>query len=164
MVMAGRPAAKSLLTDLTDKPQIQVTPITVDDFTEKDSLAYFGAVSEVANTKGDFAIERRIADLTTHVRQMAHRYSGGRPILLALFIDYLSVTPNQLPEILWAADAVITEQDKAKLVEARAALEGQIVARLCMTPTRLGETIVALGRLPKGADKEILAQLLDVSE
>jgi tetratricopeptide (TPR) repeat protein len=163
LVIAGRPAAETLLADLADKPRVQVTSITVGDFTEEASLAYFSAVSEVARLNSDFAIEKRVANLPTHIRQMAHRYAGGRPILLALFVDYLSVTPGQLPDILRSTDAVITEQDKAKLSEARAALENQIVARLRMTPG-LGETIVALGRLPKGADKEILAQLLGVSE
>ncbi len=162
VVMAGRPAAETLLDDLAGNPQVQLTGIPVGDFTEDESLAYFEAVSAVARANGDSAIEKRVTNLPTHVRQMAHRYSGGRPILLALFIDYLSVTPGQLPEILRTTDPVTTEQDQAKLSEARLALENQIVARLSTTP--LGETIIALGRLPKGADKELLAQMLNVSE
>jgi tetratricopeptide (TPR) repeat protein len=162
VVMAGRPAAETLLDDLAGNSAVQVTNIPVADFTEEESLAYFEAVSKVAAANGDAPIERRVANLPTHVRQMAHRYSGGRPILLALFIDYLSVTPVLLPEILRAPDSAKTEQDQVKLTEARFALENQIVGRL--STTTLGETIIALGRLPKGADREILAQMLNITE
>ena len=82
---------------------------------------------------------------------------------MALFIDYLSVTPGQLPDILRATGGPATEADKTKLAEARETLESQIVSRLRAIPV-LGETIVALGRLPKGADREILAALLDITE
>jgi tetratricopeptide (TPR) repeat protein len=157
LLIAGRPQIELLRQGLAQALVRPVAYLPVDVFEETESLAYFEAVTQRLRDEAPEVAER-IAALTPQNRRLMHLYSGGRPILLALLVDLLSTGGlGQIPEVLRSPSR--TPLTDAGLEEVRNLLEQQLVARLQLLP-RVGGTVIALGRLPKGADAELLVGLL----
>lgn len=139
LILAGREAACPLAEELRAQ-DFTVQDFTIEKFSEEDSLEYFAAAARAARTAKAFATAEKIESLDRSMRQQAHRQAQGKPIRLALLVALYSVgAPPPLD-----------------------AFEQTLVANLMQTPI-LGETVQALGRLPRGATKTLLAQILEIS-
>jgi hypothetical protein len=163
LLIAGRAEAGPLYIGLPDTLAGGVISIRPAPFTEAESLAYFEAVAKATRAEDNEEISTRVHGLTGDMRRLAHLYAGGRPILLALLVDALSVGGiERLPRVLQLSARAAADMSEDQLNEVQASLEEQLIARL-REVSRLGDTILALGRVPKGADKELLARLLGIS-
>lgn len=143
LLIAGRPAVEGLL--VAERHQ----RIDLPFLEEEGSLAYFEAVERACDDK-DPELAKRVKQLSVENRLIAHRLANGRPILLALLIDFLSVGDKggELKKVLENPDP----QEN---------LEELLITRLISQPS-IGDTIQALGRAPKGVDQALLARLLDI--
>ena len=162
LLVAGRPQTENLNLALRESLGHDWTKVEVGPFTEQESLDYFDKVAQTASQEGDEVVARRVAKLENHTRRLAHLYAGGRPILLALLVDYLSIAgTDQLPPVLRTSIEEAGKHTKAELEEIQHRLEAQLIARIKETP-RLGDTVVALGRAPKGVSDVILSRILEI--
>ena len=134
LIVAGRPEISPLFTRLPSP--VTQTEISLGLFTKKDTLDYFDAVAELFRIHQQPEQAKMIDELSEKVRIKAFYESGGLPILLSLSIDMM------------AKEGILPSADPKEIIAALK--EGG----------RLGETVVALGRLPKGANPELLAEFL----
>lgn len=144
LVIAGRPEAEGLAR------KADIKPIELPFLDESASLAYFKSIEAQAAKESD--LYKRVQGLSDENRKKAHELAQGRPIILALIIDFLSVgdTGGEWRKVLEAQD---TEE----------ALEKTLMIYLTNLPS-LGDTIRALGRAPKGAESKLLAFMLEIDE
>lgn len=153
--VAGREETRPAIEKLAiDHPGL-VEEIEVGLFSLDESLKYFEAVAKLSSDNGDIHFSERLKNLPQDFKQGAHTYSQGRPIILSLLVDYLSFPGrNEIPEML-RKSTVVTNEEDYQLFE-----EG-LFDRL--RQGEFGETLIALGRVPKGADEELLSSLLNIS-
>lgn len=163
LLIAGRPEAAPLRRRLEQTLPGQVLDLELGAFTFEESDAYFASVAAAAEDRGEENVARRVRGLTHETRQLAHLAAGGRPIMLALLVDNLTVSGPNIPPALRAAYADVAKWTEPQLAQLREALEEQLIGRMTEAP-EIGDTILALGRLPKGANGTLLAQLLEISE
>ncbi len=156
LFVAGRDECRPALEKVKNAG-IAVEEIPIGPFTQEESLEFFEKIASLAQQVGDTRVAERLRAFPVHLREGAHAWSGGRPILLSLLIDYLS-SPGEtdIPLILHEPPPphITTAEDTRRYEEAlfNRLLEGEV-----------GETLIALGRAPKGVDEELLAALLKVS-
>ena len=163
LLLAGRPGASPLLPHLKQALGDRVEEIEVGPFSFEESQGYFEAVAQAAVIE-EPAVATRLRSLTPDMRHLIHIYAGGKPILLALLADILiSAEPGRLPGLLLTPLAEAKEKTPAELDAIRELMEKELITRLRETPS-IGDTILALGRLPKGADSNLLSSILGVNE
>lgn len=157
LLVAGRDRARLLQEALgrsSQAEQIAVTTIQVDPFTIEDSLSYFDAVAEAAQRTSEQHIAEQLTAMPPEHRALAHDRSGGRPITLSLVVDLITIGEfGAVQELLPARTGA---EPTAPPVEP---LEDRIVQHLVQTP-RLGDLLVAVGRLPKGANPDLVSLVL----
>ncbi len=154
--VAGREEAKPALERMKAQTSVSIEEIEVGSFNLDESLKYFEEVAKLLEENKIYQLAERLRKLPLDFKKGAHAYSDGRPILLSLLVDYLSFPgESDVPVILHQTPpSHITVEDKRRYEEA-------LFNRL--QQGELGETLIALGRVPKGADEELLAALLSVS-
>ncbi|MDN5271831.1 tetratricopeptide repeat protein [Chloroflexus sp. MS-CIW-1] len=151
VLVAGRNQIRHLFPDLENHPAIRLTRIEVEPFTPKETNEYLDAVARAAEQAGEQAVADTLRDLKPQDRERVYRYSGGAPIMLALLADYISISGfGQIPDIL------DVDTDPARAQEE---LEQQIVNRM-MSTKGIKDVLLALGRAPKGVDRQLLKTLL----
>lgn len=161
IVIAGRNPAKYLIQTLTKVQNIHVHEIEVGAFTEKESLAYFEAVLATCNKAREVNVARKIERLSENHRLIAHILSGGRPIMLALLVDFLTqASIFDLPSGMQKPIHEIRALTGDELAAAQNAFEGQLISYLVQNK-RYGDALRAIGRAPKGIDARLLANLLE---
>jgi tetratricopeptide (TPR) repeat protein len=163
LLIAGRPEAAPLRRWLEQALPGHVLDLELGAFTFEESDAYFASVAAAAEDRGEENVARRVRGLTAETRRLAHLAAGGRPIMLALLVDNLTVVGPSIPPALRGAYTDVAQWTETQLAALRDALEEQLIGRMTGAP-EIGDTILALGRLPKGANDTLLAQLLDISE
>ncbi|MBI5295362.1 MAG: ATP-binding protein [Chloroflexi bacterium] len=156
--MAGRDEAMPAIAQLKRVGAALVEEIDeVKPFSLHESQQYFEAVERLFDENKEYQLAERLKNLPPAFKQGAYFYSRqGRPILLSLFVDYLSFpgedeVENMLRE---KSDNNWDDEDYWRYEEA-------LIRRF--QETEKGKTLIALGRLPKGADEELLAAVLDIS-
>jgi len=162
--VAGRDEAKPAIAELKKKNAGLVEEIEeVKSFSLEESLQYFDAAAKAFEKKKDYQLSERLRNLPLEFKQGAHSYSRqGLPLLLALFVDYLSFPgEGEVEKMLREkSDNNWTEKDCWEYEEA-------LIRRFKGTEespaSEKGETLIALGRVPKGADDELLAALLNIT-
>lgn len=154
--VAGREEAKPAIGRMKTQKSVSVEEIEVVSFSLDESLRYFDEVAKLLGEKKEYQLAERLKNLPLDYKKGAHAYSNGRPILLSLLVDYLSFPgESDVPVILHQTPpSHITTEDKRRYEEA-------LFTRL--QEGELGETLIALGRVPKGADEELLTALLEIS-
>jgi len=155
--VAGRDEARPAIESMKAQKAVKVEEVEVGSFSLEESLGYFDRVAQLLlEEKKEYQLAERLKNLPLDFKKGAHAYSEGRPIMLSLLVDYLSFPgESDVPLILHRAPpSHITTEDKRRYEEA-------LFNRL--QQGELGETLIALGRVPKGADEELLAVLLNVS-
>jgi hypothetical protein len=156
LLIAGRSNAKPLLQSLQKQYAKSVNVIQVGNFTLEESLEYFDAVQALAKNKGKNKVAERLSKLPLDVKKLAHEYAQGKPILLSLLADFLSVAgPGQLPASLKKTQPLSLSEEE------RHTFEKELINRLF--ESHYGDTLRALGRTPKGMDQRLLASILDIT-
>lgn len=162
--VAGRDEAMPAIAELKKKGENLVKGIEeVKSFSLEESLEYFDAVAKLFEEKKDYHLAERLKNLPPEFKQRAHSYSrDGRPILLSLFVDYLSFPgEGEVEKMLREkSDNIWAEREYKEYEEA---LIRRFKGPEKNQATEKGETLIALGRVPKGADDELLAALLNLT-
>jgi len=153
IIMAGRPASKSLQLQLAALDGLKVVPLELGALTEEESLVYFEHAARFYRAQGTLREAQVIEWLDEGMRRLAHRLAEGRPILLALLVDYLATT-GRIP------DTLRTPPETVEPPKIRADLERELITRL--TTIKDGDVIKFLGYLPKGCDAELLAKVMQI--
>lgn len=146
VILAGRLQVAQLTEDLPLLQGVNCLPIRLPPFTSDEALAYFEAVAEDAERQGSLHVAERICSLPEDWRRAIAEKTSGRPILLALTIDYL-VTAPALPH------------DLPLLDEAALVKELMRVNQETRRPT--GAALRALAWARKGMDAELLARVAE---
>lgn len=155
--IAGREEAKPAIEKMTARKSVMVEEVEVGSFGLDESLQYFDEVTKLLEKEKELQLAKRLKNFPLDYKKRAHDYSQGRPILLSLLVDYLSF-PDE-----GSVEAMLREVPPEELSEEdRQRYEEAILNRL--REGELGETLVALGRVPKGADEEMLAVLLNIPQ
>ena len=152
--VAGREGARPAIEKIkTDHPAL-VEEIEVGPFGLEESLEYFDKVAQLAKENGDYHLAERLQNLPQDFKRGAHTYSQGRPILLSMMVDHLSFPgESELPDMLRQALPQKVKQEDYR------GFEEVLFQRL--REGELGETLIALGRVPKGANEELLSKLIN---
>ncbi|WP_298814345.1 tetratricopeptide repeat protein, partial [uncultured Chloroflexus sp.] len=134
---------------------LALTAIELPPFSEEETRNYLQAVAAVARDAGERSIADTLSELSLEQSRKIHRFSGGLPILLALLADYISIAGfRRLPQVF---------QNEMDPDQARPLLEQQLIERLIET-SQIRDTLLMLGRAPKGLNAELLANLLEISQ
>ncbi len=150
---AGRESAFPAFEQVKSSHPLLVEEIKVGSFSQEESLKYFDDVAQLVREKGDHHLAERLENMPKDFKKGAHVYSQGRPILLSLLVDYLSFpSASNLPEMLRQAPPEKTSEEDIQRYETA------LFDRL--REGELGETLIALGRVPKGCDDDLLSRLL----
>ncbi len=161
VLIAGRPRPPQLRADLRRVLGDKLVETSLDELGEADALAYFRAVAATAREHGETDVTKRVELIPEETRRVIWLYTGGRPIMLALLIDYYLVT-EQLLEIVQ-----VPPQEAARLMqerpqEIREQLEANLVRALLEIGRPADETIRSLAWARKGMDAELLARVTDL--
>ena len=152
--VAGREEARPAIEQMKAQTAVHVEEIGVGPFSLEESLEYFDKVARLLEEKKEFQLAERLKNLPPYFKKSAHAYSQGRPILLSLLVDYLSFPgESKVPDLFQTPHAQVQTEDHLRFEEV-------LFERL--RQGELGETLIALGRVPKGEDEELLAALLNI--
>ncbi|MBN1954660.1 MAG: tetratricopeptide repeat protein [Anaerolineae bacterium] len=160
VLLCGRPRER-LENELPEAAKRHGLPYTyrkLDVFSEAETLEYFAAVRETAVADQNEQAVKWLDNVSEDARRTIHLLTGGRPILVALFIDYYLVSGHLLPE-LQAPLSKLQAKNPAELAKIRKEVERQIVGQF-RNLTRPADALVeALAWAPKGADAALLARI-----
>ncbi|RJP55467.1 MAG: ATP-binding protein [Anaerolineaceae bacterium] len=151
--VAGRDEASLAIEKMKLLRNINVDEIKIGPFNLEESLEYFDNVVRLAKEKNDYHLADRLENMPYEFKVGAHTYSLGRPILLSLLVDYLGFPgEGDIPNIIrYELPKQVTEEDYYRF-------ENELFERL--RQGEFGETLIALGRAPKGVNEEILSSLI----
>ncbi|MBI3164236.1 MAG: ATP-binding protein [Chloroflexi bacterium] len=161
ILLAGREQSKELLKNIKHiVPPEAIELVEIKRFTEKESLEYFEEVRKTAVDLRAVDIVKKLDELDETIKKAAHFCSNGVPIMLAVMTENLSGKEG-IPSVLFSKLEDLKKKSPKEMHGIREKFEKQLVDALM--PTQIGETIVALGRAPKGVDEKLLSLLLGVS-
>lgn len=163
VLIAGRPESPALVEELRQKLGNRLREITIGPLDEADTMVYFDAVAKAA----DSAQKPRVAELTRSLdkdtRQVIYLYTQGRPILLSLMIDYLTVADRLLPAVRASLDEVKGFTDEG-LRQTRLDMEADIVRAILEANRPADQAILALAWARRGLNAMLLARMIDIDE
>ncbi|MEM3554744.1 MAG: tetratricopeptide repeat protein, partial [Candidatus Micrarchaeaceae archaeon] len=174
VLLAGRPAPL-LEKDLERLPGLvkrELRPFNADE-----TAAYFDAVKETARRQAEECrkegreedaawLERfaaRVEGIPAGVREVAWYYTEGKPIRLALLVDYLSNSEQLHPRVMEPLDAV-KRRSKEEMEVARKEVEGDLVRFWQESPREADVAVEALAWARRGLDADLLACIAGVGK
>jgi len=161
LLVAGRPGSEKLQTYMTHE-DIAFIVEDIPPFSLEESLAYFETVLKMDLAGGAGQAIGRLTAFDEEMRRTAAICAGGLPITLALLLDFLSVaSASEIPEDIKLSPAEAAKRMEVDSDGVQRRLHEAFIRRL-LSAHRIGDTILALGRLPKGADAELLAKVMGV--
>ena len=162
LLVAGR-RESSDLQKYVEQQNVALIMEEIPPFSEEESLQYFEAVLKMDLGGEAGQAIARLAAFDEETRRTAAICAGGLPITLALLIDFLSVaSAGEIPDDLKLSPAEATLRMQTEPGEVQRRLQEAFIRRI-LGAHRIGDTILALGRLPKGADAELLARVMDIA-
>jgi tetratricopeptide (TPR) repeat protein len=163
ILISGRPRPERLREDLRAALGKCLLELEMPGFeTKEEAIAYFDAVAKAVRQEGKDEIADRIAAVPSDTREVIWHYTGGRPILLSLVIDYLVVADELLPLV---KDSIEEARGKSEteLQEIQKKIEAELVRIFQNTGRPADEAIRTLAWARKGVDAEMLACVADMS-
>ncbi|GAB4560281.1 MAG: hypothetical protein Kow0047_06800 [Anaerolineae bacterium] len=166
ILIAGRPAPETppqLLNDLREAvgdarwKKIDLGPFTLDD-----AKAYWEAIAQQLQ-KRDLRLAERIQRVPESAREVAWHYTGGRPIMLALMLDYL-IRADRLPDEVKVSPEEARQKTDKEPERIRAKLETELIASYQERGGELDDVVRALGWARRGMNRELLAQMLSIEQ
>lgn len=165
VLIAGRPYPEQLRIDLRKALPQNLEEIEVGPLAEDDTLDYFNMVARAAQESKnaqEIEIAEQITALPEDTRRVIHRYTGGRPIMLSLVLDYLVIARRLMPQM---GDSL--EEARAKtpeeLAEIGKMLEAEIARALQETGRPADEAIRLLGWTRRGLSAEMMAFVQNIA-
>jgi tetratricopeptide (TPR) repeat protein len=167
VIITGRAEPPEVVTKLQERLTgllgKRLVKYSLDKFTLSDALEYFGAVARAAESKGDVDSVERVRAIPRETREVIWHYADGRPILLALMIDYLISSKELLPQVKDSAETAYAHQS-GELETIRRVLEEDLVRFWQETHRLTSLAIITLGWTRKGTDAELLARAADLRD
>lgn len=165
ILICGRPRERMVreLDAAAQSHSLRYQHIQLSNFSPQDSLDYFSAVRKTADRDRNEQAGKRLSTLSEDARKTIHLLTGGRPILLALFIDYYLVTGLLLSELQIPWEELV-QKSTQELKEVQEKVEEEIVRQFQELDRPANGIIQALAWVPKGADAELLARLAGLDE
>jgi tetratricopeptide (TPR) repeat protein len=166
ILVCGRPRMDAFAAEL--KAAVEACPNAVfrdspklQDFGEEETLDYIRAVEETAEQDGNLLALKRLQAISPEGRQVIHHLTGGRPITLALIIDYYLATERLLPEI-----KIPLEELQSLSEEELTSIQDRVKADIVRLFREIGrpadEVIIALAWAPMGMDAELLSRVAEM--
>ncbi len=160
VVFAGRP--KLPAPDETMDPQARLVADMQkafgDDFTEVELKPF--AFQETLDFLKYFEEQAGQKLVPEAYLKVVHRLTGGRPILLHLIVDWLTVLAPESRTILQLfdqyRDLVEIDEGDPRLEAARHEIERRILATILNDSGEIGGYLANIALMPKGIDAEIL--------
>ncbi len=166
VVFAGRPKLPApdevtdpqarLVADMKKAFDADFTEVELQPFTFEETCAFLQHFEEQAGQK-------LVPDAYLDV---VHRLTGGRPILLHLIVDWLTVLAPESQTILQLFDQYMDLSDAAeddpRLEAARQDIERRILSTILNNSGEIGGYLANIALMPKGIDAEILNVALGV--
>jgi tetratricopeptide (TPR) repeat protein len=167
VIITGRPEPEEVFAHLQERLAAAVNAgghfvnYSLDRFALPDALEYFEAAALAAQAAGDEDSAARIRAIPPETREVIWYYTDGRPILLALLIDYLISSKELLPQV---KDSLTTayQYQGDKLKGLREEIEGDLVRFWEESHRQTSLAVVALGWARKGMDADLLARVADL--
>ncbi|MDM8520657.1 tetratricopeptide repeat protein [Anaerolineales bacterium HSG6] len=166
VLLSGRPGPDSFTQALATIAQQTYKLIELPGLNETETLTYFEAVQERAEQSEDKRTAQAIAGIPKQFRQVvfeslsddseAEGHKTVRPILLALAIDHLVVSGELLPAFRNKSKTLSAPQRK----QIQHQLGSALIASLRQAERPADEIIITLGWLRRGAEAELLAQVM----
>ncbi len=161
VLIAGRPYPERLKDDLQQALGDTLQCRELGPFGLEETRKYFDAVAEQARRLGWQEQAEQIQGIPDDVREVIYYYTSGRPIMLALMIDYLLMA-DDLP----AQVKIPVEEVRNQSPEERASVQQEVERALIRfwmeTPREAVQAIQSLAWAPKGMDAELLARVADL--
>lgn len=155
-LIAGREQARKLFDPQLKRYGVRWLEIVVEPLMLEQSIAYFDAVARKVQDDDDPDTAALLRSVPLDQRELAHQYSGGRPILLALLVDLLTIQGLEA-----VSDFIHTESSTDYRMEPGA--EAAVIQRLIETPD-LGDLLLLVGRLRKGADENLVEAVVTATK
>ncbi len=157
VLIAGRPREEQR-RELEERLGKRFVPIELGAFSEQESLEYIENLRCVLQERGKELAARRVANLSEETRKVIHKLTGGRPILLALVVDYLA-SSDFFPEELTRPYSEIAALSDEELESLRREVEKGLVENVQNLRGPLNETVRWMAYARKGMTPELLAAL-----
>ncbi len=161
VLIAGRPEPARLRDDLEAALGDRLQAWELGPFGLEETKRYFDAVAERAREIGREDLAKQIQGIPDDLREVIYYYTGGRPILLALMIDYLLAAETFLPQVKEPVEEARgrTPEEQEMI---RKDVERELVRFWMETGREVDQAIRALAWTPKGMDAELLARVLEL--
>ncbi|MDW8069167.1 MAG: tetratricopeptide repeat protein [Anaerolineae bacterium] len=161
VLIAGRPEPARLKDDLKRALGDRLEVRELAPFGLEETKQYFDAVAARARELGWEEKAKQIEGIPDDVREVIYHYTGGRPILLALMIDYLLRTDLLPPQMKEPVEEVRSQsEEERKSVQEN--VERELVRFWMETDRPADQAIIALAWTPKGVNPDLLAQVLEL--
>ncbi len=135
-----------------------------DDFTEVELKPF--AFAETCAFLKHFEEQAGQELVPEEYQKVVHRLTGGRPILLHLIVDWLTVLAPESRTILQLFDQYMdlteVDEDEPRLEVARQDIERRILNTILNDSGEIGGYLTNIALMPKGVDAEILNAALGV--
>ncbi|HEY76238.1 MAG TPA: AAA family ATPase [Thermoflexia bacterium] len=177
VLLAGRPEAGMMRKGLEklQADRLEIRDIQLKGLSKEETIAYFDAVAETAEKIGaeiggeeGRLVKESLVRLTKEERETVFHClcdddGRVRPILLSLAVDHLVVAGHPMEELTTSLDRAQTFSSKQR-EEIRKRLIGEVIDALRERRHPADRIILALGRLRKGADVNLLSRVTGLSE
>ncbi len=161
ILICGRPRKRpyeTFMADLQKAAGAGFRAPVMRDFDFEETLQYLEAVRETAKKDRNALAVQRLDSISDDSRRVIYTLTGGRPITLALIIDYYLATARLLPEVKITADEA-DALSKEEVDVRRERVKGEVVRLLRETGRGADETIINLAWAPMGMDAELLSRV-----
>lgn len=162
VLLTGRPEPPALVKELREALGDRLHEEKLGPLDEADTIAYFDAAARAANAIGRARTAEQIAGMSTETRRVIHLYAEGRPILLSLMIDYLTVADRLLPSVRVSLQEAL-RQSPEQLQQTRQAVEADIVRAIQEADRSADQAILALAWARRGLDAGLLSKMIGVN-
>lgn len=156
VLVAGRPPIRALQTLAANYPALQLHSLELLPFSLDEYRVYLNELSGHLRRHDRLENADRLTRLPPQMVEHVHSQTGGDPISLALIADLIAVG-GDLPDELFEDSATSFTDDSLR--SRREDLQRSWLSRLLERPM-LGQTLNALGYLPRGATSGLLARVL----
>ena len=160
--IAGRPEPARLRDDLQAALGERLRkPDALAPFGLQETKEYLGAVAKRADELGWQEKAAQISSIPEDMQEVIYHCTGGRPIMLALMIDYLLVTDSILPQVQEPLEK-IRQRSEREPQALQAEVERELVRFWMETGRAADQAVLALAWAPKGMDADLLARMADL--
>lgn len=161
VLIAGRPEPEQLKDDLQQVLGERLRHNELGPFGLEETRQYFKAVAERARGLGWEEQADQIQGIPDDVQEVIYYYTDGRPIMLALMIDYLLMAEDLPPQVKIPVEEV-RRQNEEEREKARQEVEQALIRFWMETGREAVQAIQALAWAPKGMDAELLTRVTDL--